>query len=129
MAIIPIIVTKESVCNNIMLALMIIQGTTFAFLQNALYGVAGVSMHLTNNLMLGVGIGAVAMNVIRIIFKASVDSERTSDIVFFTVSAAYLLFCTILSIYFVKDYNKFLLKLFTQTDSFIVNLSENRVNE
>lgn len=61
-------------------------------------------MKLTNKLMIGIGIGSVIMNVIRIIFKASVHSNDVGAIVFFSLTSAYLLFTTILSVFFLKSY-------------------------
>jgi hypothetical protein len=63
-------------------------------------------MKLTNKLMIGIGIGSVVMNGIRILFKATVNSKDVSSIVFFSLTSAYLFFTTILSIFFIKNYKR-----------------------
>lgn len=85
---------------------MLMQGCAIAFLQSALYGIAGVSMKLTNKLMVGIGMGGVSMNVIRIVCMSTVDSNDVSAAVFFSISAMYLLFCAILSLYFTRTHAK-----------------------
>ncbi len=62
-------------------------------------------MILSNRLMIGIGIGSVSMNFIRIIFLATVKNLDTGAIVFFSLSSAYLLCCTFLSIVFLKRYS------------------------
>ena len=102
---------------------MIIQGCAIAFLQSALYGMAGVSMLLTNRLMVGIGIGSVSMNLIRMLFLWLVNSKKIGALVFFSVSSAYLLCCFILSLVFVRSYKK--AQAFNrEIDSFLVNMTD-----
>lgn len=72
MAVVPRIVNSEATSYYIVLGLMLIQGCGIAFLQSALYGVAGISMKLTNMLMIGIALGSVLMNLIRIVLLATV---------------------------------------------------------
>jgi hypothetical protein len=73
LAAIPVVIKDESTCYAFVLGLMLWQGCNIAFLQSALYGIAGVSHKLTNNLMVGIGMGGVSLNLLRIILKASVS--------------------------------------------------------
>ena len=106
MAVIPQAIRDESVSYHLMLLLMFVQGCAIAFLQSALYGLAGVSQALNNNLMVGIGIGSVLMNGIRMIFMASFADHSFSTIIFFSLSSGYMLFCSILALTFIKGFSK-----------------------
>jgi hypothetical protein len=123
--IVPHVVHEESICYRIMLALMFFQGCNVAFMQSALYGIGGVSHKFTNNLMVGVAVGGVSTNLVRIIMKACVKNQDISYIVFFSVCTAYLCFCSILALIFIKDYNA-CLRLMEQTEDDHNNLLLNR---
>lgn len=105
-AFVPVIVSNEKYCYFITLGLMIIQGCSIAFLQSSLYGIAGVSTILTNRLMIGIGMGSVLMNFIRMLFLWLVNSKQTGAIVFFSLSSAYIFVCFILSLVFLRSYKK-----------------------
>ena len=74
-AFVPVFVSNENNCYFITLGLMIIQGCAIAFLQSALYSIAGISTILTNRLMIGIGMGSVLMNFIRMLFLWLVNSK------------------------------------------------------
>ena len=74
-AVVPQLSMSEDAGYYSTLGLMVLQGTGIAFLQSSLYGLAGVSQKLTNNLMLGIGVGNVAVNLIRIMFMATVARQ------------------------------------------------------
>jgi len=61
-------------------------------------------MKLTTQLMVGVGLSSISMNVLRMIFLASVESYAAGQIVFFAISGAYMYFCCFLSVIFLRDY-------------------------
>jgi hypothetical protein len=103
-AFIPAVISNENNCYFITLGLMIIQGCSIAFLQSALYGIAGISTVLTNRLMIGIGMGSVLMNFIRMLFLWLVNSKKTGAIVFFSLSSAYIFLCFILSLVFLRSY-------------------------
>lgn len=105
-AFIPAVISNENNCYFITLGLMIIQGCSIAFLQSALYGIAGISTVLTNRLMIGIGMGSVLMNFIRMLFLWLVNSKKTGAIVFFSLSSAYIFACFILSLVFLRSYKK-----------------------
>ena len=60
-------------------------------------------MKLTNKLMVGIGLGGVTMNVLRMACMATLDSNDASAKVFFSIASGYLLLCGILSLIFVKS--------------------------
>ncbi len=76
-AVVPVVVKDQKLCYYVTLFLMIIQGCAIAFLQSVLYGIAGISMILTNRLMVGIGIGSVSMNLLRMLFLWLVNSKQT----------------------------------------------------
>lgn len=103
---------------------MIAQGCAIAFLQSSLYGIAGVSVKLTNKLMVGIGLGGVTMNVLRIICMVTLDSNDASAKVFFSIASGYLLLCGILAVIFVRGESK-AMRLASNSDSFLnLNMSE-----
>lgn len=102
----PTLVKDENIGFRIMLGLMFFQGSGVAFMQSALYGIGGVSHKFTNNLMVGVAVGGVCTNLVRIIMKVSVKNQDLSYIVFFSVVTGYLFFCCILAFIFIKEYNE-----------------------
>jgi hypothetical protein len=83
-------------------------------------------MILSNRLMVGIGIGSVVMNFLRIIFLATVPDLNTGAIVFFSLASGYLLICAILSIIFLRGYNKYVLAKKADADSFIVNMTDHK---
>ena len=83
-------------------------------------------MVLSNRLMVGIGIGSVVMNFLRIIFLSTVPDLDTGAIVFFSLASGYLLFCAILSIIFLRGYNKYMLAKKQDDDSFIVNITDHK---
>eukprot|EP00347_Sterkiella_histriomuscorum_P021950 403332207 len=106
-AIIPQVIDDEDTSYAIMMVMTFIFGSMIAFLQTSCYGVAGVSMKLTTMLMVGVGISSISMNVLRMIFLALVSNYAAGQIVFFSISGAYLFACFFLSILFLRDYDNY----------------------
>lgn len=84
---------------------VVIYGIMFGFLQMTLYGMAGPSPKLTSNLMIGVGIGGVAINLLRALLYATISSLRVSSQVFYYASTVFMVFCTYLAYRFVSEYN------------------------
>ena len=80
-------------------------------------------MKLTHKLMVGIGIGSVLMNAIRIILLGSVNDNHVGAEVFFSLSSSYLLFCFILSVIFVREYRRNLKKVFNG-DSLVLSISD-----
>ena len=64
-------------------------------------------MGLMNSLMIGVGISSLAMNVMRMIFLATVQSYAVGQVVFFTMSGAYLIACSYLAFSFLNRYDEY----------------------
>ena len=83
------------------LTLCFLFGSCYAIMQAALYGLAGPSMALMNNLNLGIGMSGLTVNVIRIIVLATVKNSTTGAEIFFFSAGAYLLFVTVLVGWFV----------------------------
>jgi hypothetical protein len=73
--------------------------------------------------MVGIGIGSVLMNMIRILFLATVTQKDVSAITFFSIAATYLFFCSILSVFFVRKYNHSMKYLY-KVGSNQLNMSE-----
>ena len=98
---------NESTAYWIVIGLSILFGSSIALLQGALYGVAGPCAALTNNLMLGVGISGMAINVLRMVFLASMPSNfSASSQAFFYMSGVFLAMCSVLGFMFVRRYAK-----------------------
>jgi hypothetical protein len=74
MAVIPVIISDENTSYCLELIMIILFGTAVAILQATLYGVAGPVQSWTNNLMVGVGISSLLMNILRMIFLAVVPN-------------------------------------------------------
>lgn len=87
-----------------MLTLSVLFGCSYAILQASLYGTAGPNAGLTNKLMLGIGLSGLLINGIRMIFLAAVTNLNIEAQMFFYGSAFFLLICTVLSYFFVDDY-------------------------
>ena len=95
--IVSLSVDDESSSYWIVLTLSFLFGSCYAVLQAALYGLAGPSFVLMNNLNLGLGLGGLLVNVLRIIVLATVKNHSTAAEIFFFTAGAYLLFCTVLA--------------------------------
>jgi len=54
--------------------------------------------------MLGIGLSSLIVNAVRMVFLAAVPNLNIEAQMFFYGSALFLLFCTVLSYYFVRDY-------------------------
>ena len=100
----PLIIDSQSVGYWVVITLSVLFGSAYAVLQAALYGLAGPSMALLNNLNLGIGISGLSLNVLRIIVVASVKSTTTGAQIFFYVSGVYMILCTILAWRFVSAF-------------------------
>ena len=88
------------------LTLCFLFGCCYAILQAALYGLAGPSFVLMNNLNLGLGFSGLSVNVMRMIVLASVEDPRKGAQIFFYTAGVYLLCCTILAARFVHKFEK-----------------------
>ena len=75
--------------------------------------------------MVGIGIGSVLMNIIRILFLATVTQKDISAITFFSIAATYLFLCSILSVFFVRKYNQSMKYLY-RVETNPLNMSEVR---
>ena len=64
-------------------------------------------MLLSNRLMIGIGIGSVSMNFLRIVFLASVPDLNTGAIVFFSLASGYLMVCAVMSVVFLRRYAQY----------------------
>ena len=104
LALVPTLITNESNAYIGTLVLCVIFGSCYATLQATLYSVAGPNAGLTNKLMLGIGLSGFLVNVMRMIFLASITNLDLEAQVFFYGSAVFLLVCTFLSYTFVKSY-------------------------
>lgn len=62
-------------------------------------------MKLTNQLMVGIGVSAVSMNLIRMLFLAILSSSGA--VLFFIITGVYLLLCTVLAWNFVIKFTEF----------------------
>lgn len=52
--------------------------------------------------MLGIGVGNVAVNLIRIMFMATVARQSTSALVFYSLAAVFLIFCFTLAVNYLR---------------------------
>lgn len=79
LVIVPLVVANEQKAYSIVIIMSVIYGSSYALLQATLYGVAGPCADLTNNLMIGLGISGLAINMIRIIFLATITNVSVSS--------------------------------------------------
>jgi len=77
LVLVPLAMAKqnESTAYWIVIGLAILFGSSIALLQGVLYGIAGPCAALTNNLMLGVGISGMVVNLLRMVFLASMPNN------------------------------------------------------
>ena len=68
-------VTDESAAYWIVLSLGFLFGCCYAIMQAALYGLAGPSAALMNNLNLGIGLSGLSINLLRVITLASIKDN------------------------------------------------------
>ena len=71
-----------------------------------LYGTAGPSPKLTSNLMVGVGVGGVVINLLRALLYSTINSLAVSSQVFYYSSGVFMFVCTYLSYRFVSEYEE-----------------------
>lgn len=95
---------SEALSYYLIMFSVVVYGFFFGFLQMTLYGTAGPSPKLTSNLMVGVGIGGVAINLLRAVLYATINSLSVSSQVFYYSSTVFMFFCTYLSYKFVSEY-------------------------
>ena len=105
---VPLYVENEKTAYMIVLSLCVLFGIDYALLQASLYGFAGPSADLMNNINLGTGISQLAVNLLRMVVLASVKSNEVGAQIFFYTAAVYLIFCTYLAWRFISDYEKHL---------------------
>lgn len=104
LVLVPLWVSDESTAYWLVIMLSLIFGSAYALLQAALYGLAGPSAELLNNLNLGIGISGLSVNMLRIVVLASISSNTVGAQIFFYTTGAYLLLCTYLAWRFVTDF-------------------------
>jgi len=63
---------NETLSYYLIILVVAIYGILFGFLQMSLYGTAGPSPKLTSNLMVGVGLGGVFINLLRALLYATI---------------------------------------------------------
>jgi len=88
---------------NLTLFVSAVYGTSTAFLQVTLYGIAGPVADLTTSLMVGVGLSSLLTNFVRIILHLLSSHYLTEAFVFFGLATLFGLFCTILSFKFLAS--------------------------
>ena len=72
-----------------------------AILQTALYGIAGPSHTLTGYLMVGIGLSALIMHLLRMLILAVYNNYEGGALIFFTLSGLFLLICAFRSFQFI----------------------------
>mmetsp|Transcript_39509 Transcript_39509/g.51718 ORF Transcript_39509/g.51718 Transcript_39509/m.51718 type:complete len:208 (+) Transcript_39509:25-648(+) len=90
-------IDDESTAYWLVLGLSFLFGSCYAILQAALYGLAGPSVTLMNNLNLGIGLSGFVINLLRVIVLAAIKDDAEGAEIFFFTTGAYLLFCTVLA--------------------------------
>ena len=83
LVLVPLWVSDESTAYWLVIMLSLLFGSAYAVLQAALYGLAGPSAELMNNLNLGIGISGLSVNLLRIIVLASIDDNAIGAQIFF----------------------------------------------
>ena len=106
----PLVVQDQFKAYWTVIGLDIAFGCAYALLQAALYGTAGPAPALTANLMVGLGVSGLGINIIRMILLASVKNQQESAQIFFYFSGAILVLCTIFAYIFSSDFDKFTLE-------------------
>lgn len=74
LVIVPLAISDQSKAYWTVIGLDIAFGCAYALLQAALYGTAGPAPALTANLMVGLGVSGLGINIIRMILLASVSN-------------------------------------------------------
>ena len=80
-------------------------GFSVAFLQVTLYGVSGPSAEHTAAFMVGIGASGIIINLLRILLLLIIPSSVTQAYIIFSISTAFLAFCTYLSHRYVQIKN------------------------
>ena len=106
LVVIPLQVSNEKLSYTIVLILSVIFGISYAFLQSGLYGAAGPSPPLTNCLTIGLGFSALALNLLSMILLAATGDVYTSAKVFFYITGAFMLVCTVMAFRFIEQHKR-----------------------
>jgi hypothetical protein len=104
---IPTMVKSESLAYWLVILVSVVYGASVGLLQPTSYETAGPSAKLIIKVQIGVGLSGLLINLLRILLLVTIPKnlELNAELFFYT-STGYLAICTILSYFFVKDFNK-----------------------
>ena len=103
---IPVNVKSESLGYWLVIGTSVVYGASTGLLQPTSYETAGPSAKLIIKVQIGVGLSGLLINLLRILLLVTIPNNPSANAEwFFYTSTFYLLVCTILSFFFVKEFD------------------------